>query len=62
MNELKPCPHCGESRKHLFMWPNYFTSGVACLNCGYKGPACFTKRDAIAAWNRRPDATTAEKA
>ncbi|MDD4566088.1 MAG: Lar family restriction alleviation protein [Eubacteriales bacterium] len=53
MNELKPCPFCGGEAKLM----NYNGFGVQCKDEICIGhdllPACVTREDAIAAWNRR---------
>lgn len=48
--KLKPCPFC--SSLMLIVEP---CGWVFCDNCGANGPASGTKREAIAAWNRRAE-------
>jgi hypothetical protein len=57
--ELKPCPFCAKDMyAHDY---NAFDSAVVCEYCFAKGPTGI-KKDAIAAWNTRADATlTAER-
>lgn len=64
VNELLPCPHCGE-QEHLY--PGYHWPGtgdpycIDCLGCG----ADFTPRegmDVIAMWNRRTNPSSIRNA
>lgn len=55
MNELKPCPFCGNNkitgalRKDICS-PEYYE--VICIECGARIKRSF-KRKAVEAWNRR---------
>ena len=62
MNELKPCPFCGESSVHIEKHVAYTTTGylylVRCSNipfCGIRQTGFFTEEEAVEAWNRRAD-------
>ena len=48
---LKPCPKCGSGVVAVacggLLWKGF------CLSCLYAGEGRTTKREAIAAWNRR---------
>lgn len=55
MGELKPCPFCGGRAE----WKQgHYAGYVMCLSCEVMGPN-IDKAEAIAAWNRRPDAPSA---
>lgn len=51
MTELKPCPFCGCEETRAIkddLW-HY----GQCDDCGAKGSRCFSREEAIEAWNRR---------
>lgn len=51
MEELRKCPFCGgeaETRCAVA-----YAGYVECLSCGSHTKICYTKSEAIAAWNRR---------
>ena len=58
MSDLKPCPHCGESR--AFVEDIETAQGlkwyVFCYACGATGGYKVTPAKAIEAWNTRSDA------
>ena len=51
MEELRKCPFCGGEAEMFFDVP--YASYVECLKCGSRTKICYTKAEAIAAWNRR---------
>ena len=53
--KLKPCPFCGGTPKVVAggFRPDPPTYYVYCHRCGASGGVCDTKKEAIAAWNRR---------
>ena len=60
MNELKPCPFCGDTQNlHI---DAYRDSGewwhyVECTECIMTGPVGKTKQQAVDAWNDRKEHT-----
>ena len=64
MNELKPCPFCGDSpRIRRFELMEGFmdeTYSVRCDFCGASIDRWLSNQDAIAAWNRRTPTNTGE--
>lgn len=54
MEELKPCPFCGENI-YFSIIENKPTKEywVFCCNCETCGPIKITKKEAISAWNKR---------
>lgn len=55
MEELKPCPFCGEKR---YLWENtdqdwMANKEVRCGHCAALGPPCSTWEQAKIAWNKR---------
>lgn len=58
MEDLKPCPFCGNSWPAIGQEREYSTFGtiyVYCTNCRASGPSMPSKKEAIEAWNRRAD-------
>lgn len=60
MDELKPCPKCGQMPERQFNWRSAFTMSVClqryvCPDCGVKGEPAESTSEAIEAWNRRKD-------
>lgn len=56
MNELKPCPYCGETKllfENAELEPQAF---VTCRRCGMVGPMRMEEIDAVTAWNALPRA------
>ena len=54
MSELKRCPFCGGEAEILAS--NGLTKGwITCSHCGAEVPIIQTKKEAVAAWNRRAD-------
>jgi len=51
MNEIKPCPFCGESQKLIVDTTAVIRVSIYCQNCGAGGPLRDTDYGAIAAWN-----------
>lgn len=54
MNELKPCPYCGETKllfENAELEPQAF---VTCRRCGMVGPMRMEEIDAVTAWNALP--------
>ncbi len=64
MSDLRPCPFCEYQQK----WASRYTPedagfwSVQCPSCDAAGPLCDTETEAVAAWNRRPNADNADKA
>ena len=53
MNELKPCPLCGEESIRIQLHHNHFQ--CCCNNCNSRSAAYITEAKAIQAWNTRAD-------
>lgn len=54
MEELKPCPNCGE--EYLIEGTSFLTKHdfIMCMSCGMKGPECANMFNARNAWNSLP--------
>src|SRR5690348_11563525 len=58
-SDLLPCPHCGAKHGAKTGGPKLMVSDsghgwtVRCSHCLARGPNCFVKADAIAAWQSR---------
>lgn len=59
MTDLKPCPFCGSGRAHVTFDVDSWAS-VHCPECRFNGPDFNHSASAIAAWNRRAPAPSAE--
>lgn len=60
MNELKPCPFCGDEDLEIDHAPTYDVHHpdvyeVHCVECGGRGGEGWTEAEAIAAWNTRAE-------
>lgn len=61
MNDLKPCPFCGENgwgvhlQKLVYSNENYERWSVICETCGAEISEFSAPERAITAWNRRVD-------
>ena len=53
MDELKPCPFCGESAVETRTDDNGISWYIFCNDCGVMCGYAMSKKDAIEAWNRR---------
>lgn len=55
--ELKPCPFCGGRAKFEYVDDQFKDNNVfvVCGSCKTSSAIHSTKRDAIAAWNRRTE-------
>ena len=54
MDELKPCPFCG-GKSEIFRGVNENQHTIRCTQCAMKMPTMLNEKDAVAAWNRRPE-------
>jgi Lar family restriction alleviation protein len=56
MDELKPCPHCGEDKAAIH-YPYYSDTYccIQCYNCGCATALFDTQEKATEAWNMRAD-------
>ncbi len=54
MEELKPCPFCGNFIHTIEQVGDELVVWIKCKTCGATGPASSSKQQAIDAWNRRP--------
>ena len=50
MEELLKCPFCGGEARVVIANESYW---VRCFDCGAEIAICYSKPEAIAAWNRR---------
>jgi Lar family restriction alleviation protein len=63
MSDLKPCPFCGGEVATITEHQGYQDPTIyagLCKKCRARGPYCHTEAEAIAAWNRRAPAPSAE--
>jgi len=52
-SKLKPCPFCGDKNPFIEPKSKSLTYRVYCDNCTAQSAWRFSKKGAIAAWNRR---------
>lgn len=58
MNELKPCPFCGNESVGVDEWETY--AQVTCGRCDAAGPCCNDVEEAVERWNAVPRKEDAE--
>jgi Lar family restriction alleviation protein len=61
MEELKPCPFCGQEPMGEPLGSMFHTFRIICPHCDMLGPEVMTRTEAVEAWNRRLPPTHKEQ-